>query len=272
MGKIKRAVIVDAARTAVGRAIRGSLKDTRPERMGEVVIKALLERNKAVTPKMIDDLIVGCAMPEGEMGMNLGRMVVFAAGLPYQTTGMTVNRFCCSGLETIAMAAQRVMLGSNDIVIAGGIESMTMVPMGGNKPSGYPELAEVYPEAYSPMGLTAELVAQRYDISREAQDEFAFRSHSLAKKAIDDGKFDEEIIPVETFFWQEDGTKKEITFKDEEIPRPTTMESLAKLRPVFDPTGTVTAGNSSPLSDGAAFALIMSEDRAKELEIGRAHV
>ncbi|RMG61442.1 MAG: acetyl-CoA C-acyltransferase [Deltaproteobacteria bacterium] len=261
--------IVWAKRTPVGRAKKGTLKDTRPDDLMAVVLKALIEENPSIDPAKIDDVIVGCAMPEAEQGMNVAKIAAFKAGLPVDVPAMTVNRFCSSGLQTIAIGADRIRTGFADLVIAGGTESMTMVPMGGNKVSFNPDLIENYPEVYMPMGLTAEEVAKKFSISRQDQDEFALRSHKNAIAAIDAGKFDEEIVPVETVVYVErDGgppERREVVFKVDEGPRrDTSLEALAKLKPAFSPTGTVTAGNSSQMSDGAAAVLLASEKAVKE--------
>ncbi len=261
--------IVTAKRTAVGRAKKGTLKDTRPDDLAAVVIKAVLEENPQVDPAKVDDIIIGCAMPEAEQGMNVAKIAAFKAGVPYDVPAMTVNRFCSSGLQTIAIAADRIRSGFADLIIAGGTESMTMVPMGGNKVSFNPDLIENYPEVYMPMGLTAEEVAKKYSISREDQDAFALRSHQNAIAAIDAGKFKDEIVPVKTHVYVEvDGgppEKKEVVFDVDEGPRRgTSLEALAKLKPAFSPTGTVTAGNSSQMSDGAAAVLVASEKAVKE--------
>ncbi|MGD8606294.1 MAG: thiolase family protein [Myxococcales bacterium] len=265
MGKI---VIVDAVRSAVGRAKKGSLANRRPDELAGEVVRGLLARNPQVKPEMVEDFVLGCAFPEGEQGMNVARMVGFLGGLPEETSAMTINRFCSSGLQAIAIAAGSIKAGYNDVVIAGGVESMTMVPMTGNKPSASPEVMEQYPEAYTPMGITAENVAKRFNISREEQDAFAVRSQERAVAAIEKGVFQEEIVPVHGIYYDAAGERQMFEFKVDEMPRPgTTLEGLAQLRPAFAVHGTVTAGNSSPLSDGAAAAIVMKKKQAEKLGI-----
>lgn len=264
--------IASAKRTAVGRAYRGTLKDTRPDDLAAEVIKGILAENPGLDPGELDDIILGCAMPEAEQGMNVARIAAFKAGVPYDVPGMTINRFCSSGLQSIAIAADRVASGSSHLIVAGGTESMTMVPMGGNKVSFNPDLIEGYPEVYMPMGLTAEEVAKKYGISREDQDAFALRSHQKAVAAISEGKFNDEIVPVETFvFTSENGgpvVKMKVLFGTDEGPRrDTSLEALAKLRPAFSPTGTVTAGSSSQMSDGAAAVLVASEEAVRKFDL-----
>ncbi len=262
--------VISAVRTPVGRAYKGSLKDTRPDDLGAVAIRGAVGMVPNLDPEQVDDVIFGCAMPEGEQGMNVARICALKAGLPDSVPAMTVNRFCSSGLQAIALAAERILAGFADIVVAGGTESMTMVPMGGNKPSFNPEIIETRPEVFMPMGLTAEQVVRIYKVTREDQDEFAYRSHKKALAAIAEGKFREEIVPVKTtLFAAENGGKPvphEIVFEVDEGPRAdTTLEALAKLKPAFDPKGTVTAGNSSQMSDGAAAAVVVSEKAMKAL-------
>ncbi len=262
---MREAVIVSVARTPIGRAKKGSLKDTRPEYFTSRMLEALVDRTPGLEKAMVEDLVLGCAMPEGEQGMNIARVIGLAAGFPVEVPAITVNRFCSSGSQTIAMAADSVKAGAYDVVIAGGVESMSMVPMGGNKLIAYPDLIEVMPNAYAAMGTTAEVVARRYDISREVQDEFAYQSHMKASKAIEQGLFDDEIVPLDIRV-RDNGSWRELTFDTDEGPRPdTTVEGLARLKPVFDPKGTVTAGNASQINDGAAAVVVMSLDRAKEL-------
>ncbi|HSO24056.1 MAG TPA: thiolase family protein [Chondromyces sp.] len=262
---MREAVIVSAARTAIGRAKKGSLRDTRPEYFTSEMIKALMQRTPGLEPPMVDDVLLGCAMPEGEQGMNVARLVVFAAGFPTSVPAATINRFCSSGSQTIAMAADIVRSGNADIVIAGGLESMSMVAMGGNKPIAYPGLMDDMPNAYAAMGTTAEVVARRFDISREVQDEFAYNSHMKAVAALEANKFADEIVPLDVRV-RENGSWKEIHFDTDEGPRAdTTVEGLARLKPVFDPRGTVTAGNASQINDGAAAVVIMGDDTAKEI-------
>ena len=265
-----KAYIISAVRTAVGRAYRGSLKDTRPDDLGTIAVRGAIERVRNLDPARVDDVILGCAMPEGEQGMNVARICALKAGLPDSVPGMTINRFCSSGLQSIAMAAERIMAGFADIIVAGGTESMTMVPMGGNKPSFNPEIIENRPEVFMPMGLTAEQVVRKYKVTREDQDVFAFHSHMKALAAIRAGKFRDETVPVETTLYVgKDGEKpvpREIVFDVDEGPRAdTTIEALAKLKPAFDPKGTVTAGNASQMSDGAAAAVVVSEKALKSL-------
>jgi acetyl-CoA acyltransferase len=263
---MSKIVIVDAVRSAVGRAKKGSLANRRPDELAGEVVRGLLARNPQVKPEMVEDFILGCAFPEGEQGMNVARMVGLLGGLPEDTSAMTINRFCSSGLQAIAIAAGSIKAGYNDVVIAGGVESMTMVPMTGNKPSASPEVMEHYPEAYTPMGITAENVAKRFNVSRQEQDEFALRSQGRAVEAIERGVFEEEIVPVHGIYYDAEGERQMFEFKVDEIPRPgTTLEGLSQLRPAFAVNGTVTAGNSSPLSDGAAAAIVMTKKKAKEL-------
>jgi acetyl-CoA acyltransferase len=260
-------VIAEAVRSAVGRAQKGSLATRRPDELAAEVVRGLLARVPQVSPDMVEDLILGVAFPEGEQGMNVARLVGLLAGLSVESSGLTINRFCSSGLQSIANAAGAIAAGYNDIVIAGGVEAMSMVPMTGNKLSVSPELMASMPAAYTPMGITAENVAKRFEISRADQDAFAVWSQQKAGKAIADGKFKDEIVPVHGVRFK-DGERQLFDFTVDELPRPeTTLESLAALRPVFSTTGSVTAGNASPLSDGAAAALIMSKAKADELGI-----
>jgi len=260
-------VIVEAVRSAVGRAIKGSLAQKRPDELAGEVIRALLARVPQVKPEMVEDLVLGCAMPEGEQGLNIARIVGLLGGLPQESAGMTINRFCSSGLQAIAIAAGSIALGSNDIVIAGGVESMSMVPMTGNKLSASPEAMEKYATAYTPMGITAENVAAKFNVSRLEQDAFALSSHQKAAAARAAGKFDREIVPVTGVRYK--GNER-ITFEyktDELIRADTSAEGLAALKPAFSTKGSVTPGNSSPLSDGAAAALLMTEEKAASLGI-----
>jgi acetyl-CoA acyltransferase len=262
---MREAVIVSRARTAVGRAKKGSLRDTRPEYFASEMIKELVKRTPGLEKEMVDDIMLGCAMPEGEQGMNVARLIGLAAGFPTSVPAITVNRFCSSGSQTIALAADTIRTGNADIMIAGGVESMSMVAMGGNKPIAYPGLMKMMPNAYAAMGTTAEVVARRFDISREAQDEFAYHSHRKASAALESGVFADEIVPLEVRV-RENGAWREFVFDTDEGPRPdTTVEGLAKLKPVFDPRGTVTAGNSSQINDGAAAVVIMGDDTAKKM-------
>jgi len=261
----KEIVIVDAVRSAVGRAHKGSLATKRPDELAGDVIRGLLERNPKIKPEMVDDLVLGCAMPEGEQGLNVARLAGLLGGLPQETSAITVNRFCSSGLQAIAQAAGSIAFGQYDIIVAGGVESMTMVPMTGFHLSASPELMEMMPTAHTPMGITAENVANTFEISREAQDQFAYNSQQKAKAAMEAGKFKDEIVPVRGVRY-ENGERVYFTFDTDELPRPqTTLEGLAKLRPAFALKGSVTAGTSSPLSDGAAAALVMTKEKADEL-------
>lgn len=254
---MQEAVIVDCLRTAVGKAPRGTLRSTRPDDLAAAVLKALLEKYPQVPAEDIDDVILGCAMPEAESGMNVARIAAMRAGLPDIVPGMTINRFCSSGLQSIALAAERIRSGSAHILLAGGTESMSMLPMSGHHFAPNPWLVDNHPEVYITMGLTAERVREKYGVSREDADCFALRSHQNALAAQAAGKFDEEIVPVEV----EQGV-----FARDEGPRAdTSLEALARLKPVFHAQGTVTAGNSSQMSDGAAAALVMSERKAREL-------
>ena len=258
-------VILDAVRSAVGRAHKGSLAQKRPDEMAGEVIRGLLARNPKIEPSMIEDFVLGCAMPEGEQGMNVARIAGLLGGLPEETSAMTINRFCSSGLQAIAIAAGQIAIGTHDIAIAGGVESMSMVPMTGNKLSASPEAMEQYPAVYTPMGITAENVAKRFGIDRKSQEEFALESQKKAAAAIEAKKFADEIVPVKGIRYQGD-ERIEFDFVQDELPRPdTTLEGLAALRPAFAQGGTVTAGTSSPLSDGAAAAIVMSAAKAKEL-------
>jgi len=264
-------VIVSSVRTPVGRGYKGSLRTTRPDDLAALVIKEAIARVPGLELKQIDDVILGCAMPEGEQGMNVARIASLRAGLPVEVSAVTINRFCSSGLQAIAMAAERIASGGAEIILAGGTESMTMIPMGGNKISPNPWLVEHYPDAYLSMGLTAERVAQRFDITRQQCDEFALRSHQKATAAIAAGKFDEEIVPVTVTFSTPNGKKpkkQEIVFKMDEGPRAdTSLEALGALKAAFHVKGVTTAGNSSQMSDGAAATIVMSADRAKALGI-----
>ena len=261
----REAVIVAGARTAVGRAKRGTLKSFRAEDMAKAVIGSVWERVGDLDKAIVDDIVIGCAFPEGSQGLNMARPVALHAGFPNSVPAMTVNRFCSSGLQTIAQSCERIIAGGADIIIAGGVESMSMVPMTGFRISPHPEMAVDMPEVYVSMGQTAENVVKQYDISREDMDEFAYHSHMKAAKAQDDDLFNEEIVPLKVTTVTREG-ETTVTFdKEELIRRETTLEALAKLRPAFSPDGQVTAGNSSPLSDGAAVVVVMSDDKATEL-------
>jgi acetyl-CoA acyltransferase len=280
---MNEAVIVSAVRTAVGRGYKGTLRTTRPDDLAALVIKEALARVPALNPQNIDDVILGCAMPEGEQGMNVARIAALRAGLPVETSAMTINRFCSSGLQAIALAAERIRSGGAEIIVAGGTESMSLVPMGGNKISPNPWLIDNYPDSYINMGLGTENIARKFGIAREQADQFAAESHRKALAAIAQGKFQDEIVPVEVKITTlangagassggKNGAKppkpvtQTIVFATDELPRAeTSYEVLAKLKPAFHAAGTVTAGNSSPMSDGAAACVVMSDARAKEL-------
>ena len=250
------AVIIDCLRTPIGKAPRGALRNTRPDDLGAFAIRALLDRYPAAKDS-VEDVILGCAMPEGEAGANMARQSALRAGLPDSVPAMTINRFCSSGLQAIAQAADRIRAGSAEVIVAGGAESMSMTPFGGRKPAPNPWFVENWPEVYMSMGLTAERLQRKYGVSREDADAFALRSHQNAVRAQNEGKFIDEVVPVET----ESGT-----FDRDEGPRAdTSLDALAKLRPVFHAHGTVTAGNSSQTSDGGAAALVMSESKARKL-------
>ena len=263
------AVIVSAARTAIGKAPRGTLRTTRPEEMAAATVRAVMERAPAVDAADIDDVILGCAMPEAEQGMNVARIASLRAGLPVEVPAQTVNRFCSSGLQTIALAAQQIMSGMGEAVIAGGVETMSQVPMSSNKFMANPTLAKEHPGVYIGMGQTAENLARQYEVTREEQDAFALRSHQRAAAAQDAGKFDDEIVPLEVEITLGEGSSVQTyrtTFdRDEGVRRDSSAEALARLRPVFHAQGTVTAGNSSQTSDGAAAVLVMSEEKAEQL-------
>jgi acetyl-CoA acyltransferase len=271
---MREVVIVDALRTAVGKAPRGTLKDQRTDDLTAAVIKDLLARHPEVNPAEIEDVVIGCATPEAQQGMNMARQAALLAGIPDTASAITINRFCSSGLQAIAQAAEHIMCGFSDIAIGGGAESMSLLPMGGHNLSPNPTLVDTYPDTYLNMGLTAENLARKYDISREQADEFAVRSHQNAAAAIDAGKFKDEIVPftVKTRELETDAKgrgkirERELVFQvDEGVRRDTSMEGLAKLRPAFHAKGTVTAGTSSQTSDGAAAALVMSREKAEEL-------
>ncbi len=268
---MRDAVIVSAVRTAVGKAYKGTLRAARPDDMAATAIRGALERVPQLDAKEIEDVILGCAMPEAEQGMNVARIASLRAGLPVEVSALTINRFCSSGLQAIAMAAERIMAGGAEVIVAGGAESMSMIPMGGHKISPNPWLVDHYPDAYLSMGLTAERVAQRIGITRQAADEFSLHSHQKALAAIQAGRFEDEIVSVPVSFSTPNGSKpkkQEIVFKVDEGPRAeSTLEALLALKPAFHAKGTVTAGNSSQMSDGAAAAVVMSAERAKALGI-----
>ncbi len=262
---MQEAVIINCLRTAVGKSGRGTLKNTRPDDMAAAVFEDLLKRHPQVNKAEIDDVILGCATPEAESGMNMARVALLRAGFPDSVPGVTINRFCSSGLQAIAMAAEKIRSGGADIIIAGGSESMSLLPMSGHKFAPNPWMVDQIPQIYMGMGLTAEEVYRKYNVSREDQDQFSFRSHQNALQAQAEGRFDDEIVPLEVDATSPNGTKKS-SFKKDEGPRAdTSLEALAKLRPVFHVAGTVTAGNSSQTSDGAAAAIVMSEKKAREL-------
>lgn len=271
---MREVVIVNALRTAVGKATRGTLKDSRPDELTAAVIKELAAGTPELNINEIDDVVIGCAMPEAQQGMNMARQASLIAGIPHSASAITVNRFCSSGLQAIAQAAEHIMCGFSEVAIGGGAESMSMIPMGGFNLSPSPVLTDNYPDSYLNMGLTAERLAKKFEITREQSDEFAYRSHVNALKAIEEGKFKNEIVPftiVSRALESDDKglakiVEKKVVFEVDEGPRrDTTPEALAKLKPAFHAKGVVTAGNSSQTSDGAAAALIMSADRAKQL-------
>ncbi len=264
---MREAVIVSSVRTAVGKAPKGALRATRPDDLCAAAIQGALDRVPNLERKEVEDVIIGCAMPEGEQGMNVARVASLRAGVPIEAAAMTVNRYCASGLQSIALAAERIRGGGADVMVAGGAESMSMIPMGGNKISINPWLEENYPESYLSMGLTAERVARHYGIAREEADQFALASHQKALAAQAAGRFKQEIVPVSVRFTAPREVT-EIEFKVDEGPRAdTSIEALAKLKPAFHAHGQVTAGNSSQTSDGAAAAVVMSEERARVLGI-----
>lgn len=268
---MREAVIVAMSRTAVGKAVRGKTKTARSDDMMATVVEDLLKKTEnKLDPSQIDDVVIGCAMPEGSQGMNFARVIALRAGLPVEVPGQTVNRFCSSGLQTIAQAANSIIANEADAIIAGGAESMSSVPMTGHHLSPNPYMAENDPNVYMSMGLTAERVASEFNVSREDQDQFAYESHQKAAAAVDAGKFKEEIVPFE---WDENvvdengmpAARKMTLAEDEHLRRETTVDALANLKPVFKPGGSVTAGNSSPLSDGAAGVIIMERETAEKL-------
>jgi acetyl-CoA acyltransferase len=267
---MRDAVIVSAVRTAVGKAPKGTLRTTRPDEMGATVIKEALARVPGLEASEIEDVIMGCAMPEAEQGMNVARAAAIRAGLPVETSAMTINRFCSSGLQSIAMAAERIKSGGAEVIVAGGLETMSMIPMGGHIIRPNPYLVEHYPDFYLSMGLATENVARKYEVTREEQDEFALRSHTRAAAALDADKFKDEVVPLHVVLedMDENGRKqrREVVFdKDEGVRRDTSAEGLAKLKPAFHVKGTITAGNASQMSDGAATAIVMSDARARAL-------
>ncbi|MCL4524120.1 MAG: acetyl-CoA C-acyltransferase [Acidobacteria bacterium] len=266
---MREAVIVSSVRTAVGKAYKGALRTMRPDDLAALAIKEALARVPGLDPKEIEDVILGCAMPEGEQGMNVARIAALRAGLPVESSAMTINRFCSSGLQAIAIAAERIMVGHGDVIVAGGTESMTMIPMGGYKISPNPWLMDNYPDSYLGMGLTAERLATKYGVTREEADQFSYRSHQNALAAIAAGKFKDEVVPVEVKITALDNGKPKTSsynFDTDEGPRAdTSPEALAKLKAAFHAKGTITAGNSSQMSDGAAASIVMSAERAKAI-------
>ena len=269
---MKEAVIVSAVRTAVGKAPKGMLRNTRPDDLGAAAIKEAVKRIENLYQSQIEDVIMGCAFPEAEQGMNVARTAMIAAGLSVETSAMTVNCYCSSGLQTIAIAADRIATGGADVIVAGGLETMSMIPMGGNKLRPNPAIVDTYPDYYLNMGLTAENLAKKYEISREQADEFSLGSHQKAAAAIKAGRFKDEIVPfnVRIDELDENGRvrQKEVVFDtDEGVRYDASPEGFAKLKPAFHANGTVTAGNSSQMSDGASAAVVMSADKAKELGV-----
>ncbi|HEY0004624.1 MAG TPA: acetyl-CoA C-acyltransferase [Pyrinomonadaceae bacterium] len=267
---MRDAVIVSAVRTAVGKAPKGTLRDTRPDEMGAAVIKEAIARAEGLEMAEIEDVIMGCAMPEAEQGMNVARAAAIRAGLPVGTSAMTINRFCSSGLQSIALAADRIRTGGAEVVVAGGLETMSMIPMGGHTIRPNPFLVEHYPDFYLNMGLATENVARKYEISREEQDQFALRSHQKAAAALAAEKFKDETVPLNVTFEELDEKgrkqKREVVFKEDEgVRRDSSLEALAKLKPAFHLKGTITAGNASQMSDGAAASIVMSDERAHAL-------
>ena len=265
-----KAYIINAVRTACGKANKGSLRFTYPDKLGGTVVKDLMSRVPQVEPDMVEDVMIGCAFPEGSQGLNMARQIALLGGLPDSVPGVTINRFCSSGLQTIAMAAERIMAGNADIIIAGGVESMSMVPMGGMSVQPNPDLVNHHPDVYVSMGITAENVADKYGISREDQDAFAYRSHQRAVTAWEEGRFDEQITPVEVKEKKVTASgeleESSFTFRTDEGPRKdTSVEALSGLRPVFKQGGSVTAGNSSQMNDAASVVMVMSEQKVQEL-------
>ncbi len=269
---MKDAVIVSAVRTAVGKAPKGTLKNTRPDDLGATAIREAVARVEGLDGSQVDDVIMGCAFPEAEQGMNVARTAGIAAGLPVEVPAMTVNRYCSSGLQTIALAADRIRTGGADVIVAGGLETMSMIPMGGNTFRPNPKLADNYPDYYLNMGLTAEALANKYEISRTEQDEFSVHSHQKAAAAIAAGKFKDEIVPMTIYVDETDEKgrvqRKEVVFDtDEGVRGDSTVEAISKLRAVFHAKGSVTAANSSQMSDGAAATVVMSAEKAEEMGI-----
>ncbi|MDT5293382.1 MAG: acetyl-CoA acyltransferase [Acidobacteriota bacterium] len=269
---MRDAVIVSAVRTAVGKAPKGTLRNTRPDEMGAAVIEEALRRAEGLEKSEVEDVVMGCAMPEAEQGMNVARAAAIRAGLPVETSAMTINRFCSSGLQSIAIAADRIRTGACEVIVAGGLETMSLIPMGGHIIRPNPYLVEHYPDFYLNMGLATENVARKYEVKREEQDTFALQSHRRAAAAQEAGKFDDEIVPLKVTFEElnERGKKvgREVAFeRDEGVRRDSSEEGLAKLKPAFHAQGTITAGNASQMSDGAAAAVVMSDERARQLNL-----
>jgi acetyl-CoA acyltransferase len=267
---MKEAVIVSAVRTAVGKAPKGTLKNTRPDDLGATAIREAVARVEGLDGSQVEDVIMGCAFPEAEQGMNVARTAGIAAGLPVEVPAMTVNRYCSSGLQTIALAADRIRTGGSDVIVAGGLETMSKIPMGGNVFRPNPRIADTYPDYYLNMGLTAEALANKYDISRTEQDEFSVKSHEKAAAAISSGKFKDEIVPMTIYVDETDEKgrvqRKEVVFDtDEGVRGDTSVEAISRLRPVFHAKGSVTAANSSQMSDGAAATVVMSSEKAEEM-------
>src|SRR4051812_26204827 len=263
-----KVVIASAVRTPFTRALKGEFKDTRPDTLAAVAIKEAVARVPGLKKEEVEDVILGCAMPEAEQGMNVARLASMLAGLPDSVPAMTINRFCSSGSQSVANLADAINAGRIQVGIGGGLESMTLIPMGGNKVSANPEVMEQHPEVYTSMGATAENVGSRFGVSRADQDQFAFQSQQKAAKARADGKFKEEIVAVKTKVYDDNGNGNEVTVSEDTILRPeTTLEGLAKLKPAFNAKGTGTAGNASPLTDGAAAVVVMSEEKAKSLGV-----
>jgi len=258
-------VVVAAVRTAIGKANKGSLKDTRPDDLLTAALKGALSKVPDLDRSTIDDVVIGCAFPEGEQGMNVARNAALAAGIPNTVPAMTINRFCSSGLQSLAQTAAHIEAGWYDIAITGGVESMSQIPMGGDRPTPNPKIMETNPEYYTPMGVTSEIVAERFKVTREEQDELAARSHKNAAKAIAEGRFKDEIVPVETRVFKGGKWHDHVHLEDEGVRADTTPEGLAKLRPAFAAKGTSTAGNSSQVSDGAAAHVIMARETAEKL-------
>jgi acetyl-CoA acyltransferase len=265
---IDRVVIATTLRTPFTRAGKGEFKDTRPDTLAAHVLQAVLARVPSLKPADVEDVVLGCAMPEAEQGMNVARIAALLAGLPDTVSAMTINRFCASGLQSIAQVAQAIQVGQYQVGLAGGLESMSLIPMGGNKVSANPEVMERHPEVYTSMGATAEKVAARFNVARADQDAFAVESQRRAAAAREKGLFKDEIAPVTVTVYDDAGKGRQVTVSDDTILRPdTTLEGMQKLKPAFDLKGTVTAGNASPLTDGAAAAVLMSEARAKALGV-----